>query len=109
MAETTASRLVNWALGVGSVVTGGLLLWIGSTTYELAKEQAVSSERLQTVQTQQLEQTRSVNAATNQLGTLSLRVQRVEDRIELQRDNDGSNGSANGSNGNGNGNGSNTR
>lgn len=80
--EAVASRLVNWLLGVGSVVTGGLLLWIGSTTYELAKQQAVSSERLQGVQTQTLEATRSVNAATTQLGNLSLRVQRVEDRIE---------------------------
>ena len=88
MAEHLASRLVNWLLGLGSVVTAGLLLWIGSTTYELAKQQAVSSERLQSVQTAQSETTRSVNAAATQLGNLSLRVQRVEDRIEIQRDND---------------------
>lgn len=87
-AENLASRLVNWLLGIGSVVTGGLLLWIGSTTYELAKQQAVAAERLSAVQSEQVETTRSVNAATTQLGNLSLRVQRVEDRIELQRDED---------------------
>lgn len=84
--ESAATRLINWALGVGSVVTGGLLLWIGSTTYELAKQQAVSSERLQAVQAQQIETTRSVNAATQRLGDVSLRVQRVEDRLEAQRE-----------------------
>lgn len=85
VADSATTRLINWLLGIGSIVTGGLLLWIGSTTYQLAQQQAVTSERLQQVQSQQIEATRSVNAATTQLGNLNLRVQRVEDRIEDAR------------------------
>jgi hypothetical protein len=88
VADSATTRLINWLLGVGSIVTGGLLLWIGSTTYELAQQQAVTSERLQQVTTQQVEANRSVNAAANQLGNLTLRVQRVEDRIEARDERD---------------------
>lgn len=85
VADSATTRLINWLLGIGSIVTGGLLLWIGSTTYQLAQQQAITSERLQQVQTQQADVNRNVGQATNQLGNLTLRVQRVEDRIE-QRD-----------------------
>lgn len=81
--EATAARLVNWVLGVGSVVTGGLLLWIGSTTHELATQQAVTGDRVQQVQAQQVETTRSLNTQTRSLNDMSLRLQRVEDRIDV--------------------------
>jgi hypothetical protein len=84
--ESTAARLVNWVLGVGSVVTGGLLLWIGSTTHQLATQQAVTADRVQQVQTQQVETTRSLNSNTQSLSNMSLRLQRVEDRIDLARE-----------------------
>lgn len=86
VADSATTRLINWLLGVGSIVTGGLLLWIGSTTYQLAQQQAITSERLQQVQTQQLDVNRNVGQATNELGNLTLRVQRVEDRIEQRNE-----------------------
>lgn len=80
--DTATSRLINWVLGVGSVVTGGLLLWIGSTTHELAKGQAVTNERVQAMQAEQATTGRAVDAVTDRLGEVSLKLQRVEDRIE---------------------------
>lgn len=85
VADTATTRLINWALGVGSIVTGGLLLWIGSTTQELATQQAVTAERVQTMQAQQQAQTRAVNETASGVRELAGRVQRVEDRLEDAR------------------------
>jgi hypothetical protein len=79
------NRLVNWVLGVGSVVTGGLLLWIGSQTYELAKQQAVTAERVQSVQLSQQQNTTSINETGRVVREISSRVQRVEDNIDIER------------------------
>lgn len=85
VADTATSRLINWVLGVGSVVTGGLLLWIGSTTHHLATQQAVTGERVQAMQLQQA--TQAVTAAETSRGIrdVSTRLDRVEVRLEEAR------------------------
>lgn len=84
MWEGTASRLTNYVLSVGAVVTGALLVWIGATTHELSKQQAVTADRVESIRDSQTETKRSVDAATVQVGQMSLRLQRVEDRVEIR-------------------------
>lgn len=50
VADTATTRLINWILGVGSVVTGGLLLWIGATTFQLAQGQIRQTTQLENIE-----------------------------------------------------------
>lgn len=85
MSGESVNRLVSWVLGVGSVVTGGLLLWIGSTTFQLAKDTAVAAERLEQIQAQQLNSIAANSDTARSVRELSVRVQRLEDSIARDR------------------------
>lgn len=84
--ESAKHQLVGWVATLGGVVAGGLLLWIGGNVQELLKTQAVQSERVQAVAIQQLQNTRALDATTAGFRELTLRMQRVEDSIERDRD-----------------------
>lgn len=92
LADTATNRLIGWILGVGSVCTGGLLLWIGSTTFQLAKDSAVQTERLISIQQQQTANVTSASETARSVRELSWRVQRLEDRIARDREADGASG-----------------
>lgn len=83
--EAMTARLVSWILGVGSVVTGGLLLWVGSTTFQLAQQSAVANEQLRLLREQQMRQTATATDTGRAVRELSLRVQRIEDSMERDR------------------------
>lgn len=84
IADSATTRLVNWVLGVGSVVTGGLLLWIGSTTFELAKQTAMQNERLAAMAAQQSNNIVAATQTERAVRDLALRVQRLEDAMRLE-------------------------
>lgn len=83
--ETTAiNRLVSWVLGIGSVCTGGMLLWMGSTLYDLSITIARTEERLAIIQTQQTAAIAANSDTARSVRELASRVQRLEDTIAAE-------------------------
>ncbi len=92
VADEATVRLINWVLGVGSIVTGALLVWIGAQTFQMAQTQAVMTERLTTIASQQAGNMRSANETASAIRDLGYRVSQIEqrmdraERIERERD-----------------------
>lgn len=84
VADISTNRLMNWVLGVGSLVTGGLLLWIASTTHSLAlssvavqhdmmaltESVADNGDELKGVRIEIRENTKSINELSSRVATL---------------------------------------
>ena len=84
MEATAVNRLIGWFLGIGSVCAGGLLLWLGSTAYELSISMARTEERLAIIQMQQSSAIAANGDTARSVRELSLRVQRLEDTIAAE-------------------------
>lgn len=84
-ADHRLERFISWVLGVGSICAGGLLLWIGSTTFQLAKDSAVNATILQQIQAQQSAAIAANSETARSVRDLSIRVQRLEDSIHRER------------------------
>ncbi|MFO7287709.1 MAG: hypothetical protein C0P79_012710 [Gammaproteobacteria bacterium] len=72
------NRFVTWLLGVGSVCTGGMLLWMGSTLYQLSITMARIEERFTTLQSQYTAAINANSDTARSVRELAERVQRLE-------------------------------
>ncbi len=81
VADAGTTRMINWVLGVGAVVTGALLVWIGSQTQALAVNTAVMKTEVSMIADKVNQNGESISGVRREVRENTTAIDRLSNRV----------------------------